>query len=124
MPIVVALTLGSGSCSKTEVVSGYPDEYAGVGLELRIEKGEPVVVRALQGGSGAQAGVLPGDRIVKIDGMNTRGKSLGDIVMRIRGKSGSQISLTLQRDDKRIILVVRRMRMKKGKKDYTAKETG
>ena len=111
------------ACTRTEVVPSFPDSYVGVGMELRIEDNLPEVVRTLAGGSARDAGVEPGDRIVMIDGHPTINESLGDIVMRIRGRPESQVTLALDRGKERLIIVVRRRKMtKQGEKDYDSAE--
>jgi predicted metalloprotease with PDZ domain len=109
------------SCGKAEVVQGFPDTFVGVGLELRIEEGAPVVVKALPGGPAAVAGVLTGDRILAIDGESTAGKSLGDVVVRLRGEPETQVQLTMQRAKKRVLVVVRRRAMQKSGAEYAPK---
>ncbi len=117
MLVVLALT-SLGSCRRTEVVPSFPDSYVGVGMELRIEDGQPVVVRTLPGGTAGDAGIERGDRIVTIDGRTTRGATLGTIVMRIRGKPESQVTFVVDRGGERIVVVVRRRKMAKRGDDY------
>ncbi len=117
--IGVLLTL-SAACADTQVVESFPEQFAGVGLELKIQGGWPEVVAPLAGGSAAAAGVKKGDRIVAIDGASTEGLSLGDVVVRLRGKPESQVTLTLLRDKKQMLVVVRRQVMKKAGGGYEA----
>lgn len=101
------------SCSRTEKVQAFPDHFVGVGLELTIKEGYPVVVRTLPGGSAHGAGVEPGDRVLMIDEHATHGMTLGNAVMLIRGEPGSQVKLTIERRDTRILVVVPRKAMVK-----------
>ena len=121
-PLLVLVLASSWACRGAEVVPSFPKSYVGVGMELHMDGPVPVVVRTLPGGSALEAGVEPGDRIVMIDGRPTHGQSLGDVVMRIRGKPESQVTLALDRDKERLIVVVRRRKMAKGKKDYDSAE--
>ena len=107
-------------CRKKEIVAGFPNTYAGVGLELRVEGDAPVIVRALPGGSSEQAGVLAGDRLLAIDGATTKGLSLGDVVVKLRGAPDSQVTLTLDRKGQKLIVALRRAKMVKKKTDYGA----
>ncbi len=109
------------ACNRTEVVPGFPDSFAGVGLELRIEGNHPVVVRTLPGGPAEIAGVQPGDQVLHIDGFSTAGASLGEVVVRLRGKPDSQVSMTVNRNNELITLIMRRQLMKKDNRegDYT-----
>ncbi len=117
--LLVATAALAVTCERKQVVASFPDRFAGVGLELRIEKGAPVVVRALAGGSAAEAGVAPGDRVLAIDGVTTQGLSLGDVVMRIRGQPGSQLTLETERQGQRTLVVLKRKELvKNATQDY------
>src|SRR5687768_11069867 len=93
-------TMGCG-CGRTEVVSAYPETFVGVGLELKIAEGNPVVVRTHETSPASTAGILPGDRVIEIEGEPTDGLSLGDVVMRLRGRPSTQVGLTLNRRGQR-----------------------
>jgi C-terminal processing protease CtpA/Prc len=113
------LTLG-GCGKKSEVVEGFPPSFAGVGMELAIVKGWPVVQKPVPGGPADTAGVKVGDRVTTIDGVPTEGHTLGDIVMKLRGKPDSQVTLEVDRGGRRIIIVVKRRQMTKGAEGYRA----
>ncbi len=102
------------------MVAAFPDNYVGVGLELTMRGDEPVIVRLLSGGSAAEAGVEIGDRLTAVNGVPTRGKTLGDVVMSLRGRPGTQVTMTLLRGASRHIVVVKRRGMHKGKAGYGA----
>ncbi len=116
----VAAALLLPGCRKKEVVASFPDSYAGVGLELKVEGDAPVVVRALVGGSAEQAGILAGDRVTAIDGVPTKGLTLGDVVVKLRGAPNSQVTLTLDRQGQKLIVALRRTKMVKKQTDYAA----
>jgi C-terminal processing protease CtpA/Prc len=118
-PLVLALCLAT--CRDKTVVSAYPDLFVGVGLELTVKDGTPVVVRVLPGSSGGEAGVAADDRLIAVDGVPTQGKSLGDVVMSVRGRPDTQVTLTLLRREVRHVVVVRRRAMAKTGKDYERK---
>ena len=119
-PWLVGLALSGMCCQHTEVLEGFPETYAGVGLELKIEQGRPVVVRAIKGGPAHLAEVSPGDRIMEIDGVSTKGLNLGEVVVRLRGKPDSQVTLGVNRKGNRILFVVRRQALRKKGQDYAA----
>ena len=81
----------SSACQDKHIVRGYPDQYSGIGVELKIDtlSQQPLVERVLAGSPAEQAGVMVGDRIVAIDETPTKGLPFGEIVVKIRGKSGS-----------------------------------
>lgn len=114
----IALAVSLLSChKKSTLVQGFPDAFSGIGVELRIDDDIPVVVRALPGGPSAQAGVLPGDRLVDIDGVDTRGLGLGNVVMRLRGTAGSIVRLTLVRQGLQLALPVTRASLQRQAND-------
>jgi carboxyl-terminal processing protease len=75
-------------------------EFGGVGLEITLSKeGTLTVVAPLDDTPAAQAGLKPNDKIVKIDGISTRGMSLHEAVKRLRGQPGTQVTLTVFREE-------------------------
>ncbi|MBD3366480.1 PDZ domain-containing protein [candidate division WWE3 bacterium] len=79
------------------VTSSLNGEYQGIGAELGMRDGQLIIVAPLDGSPAKEAGVMPGDRIVKIAGESTVGISLTEAVAKIRGDAGTTITLTLQR---------------------------
>lgn len=74
--------------------------FAGVGLEVTIKKGWITVVSPIEGSPADRAGIEAGDRIVKINGKSMRETDLSEAIGMMRGRSGSRVTLTLQRADK------------------------
>ncbi len=72
--------------------------FHGVGIEITQKDGVLTVVSPIEGTPAFQAGVQPGDRIIKIDGKLTKGMSLTDAVKAIRGPKGSKVILTMLRE--------------------------
>jgi C-terminal processing protease CtpA/Prc len=93
-----------GACRREEpslpvqVIQPFPERYSGVGLELKTEAGLPVVVRTIRGGAAEQAGILPGDVLVEIEGVSTRGWDLADVIAALRGGRGSSVFVSARRD--------------------------
>jgi len=71
----------------------------GVGLELhQSEDGAIVVTGMITDGPAARSGLVQKqDRLVKIDGEQTQGSSLGEIVQKLQGATDSKVTLTLAR---------------------------
>ncbi|MBB3104305.1 S41 family peptidase [Azomonas macrocytogenes] len=78
-----------------ETTSG---EFGGLGIEVGIEDSFIKVVSPIDDTPASKAGIEAGDLIVKIDGHPTKGISLNEAIERMRGKSGSPITLTLVRE--------------------------
>ena len=58
-----------------------------------------VIVAPLPDTPAERAGILPGDRILKIDDTPTASLSLSEAVSRIKGRAGTTVVLTVGRDD-------------------------
>ncbi|MFN3975868.1 MAG: S41 family peptidase [Aquificaceae bacterium] len=72
-------------------------EFGGVGIEIGMEKGRPIVISPIEGTPAFKAGIKPGDVILEINGEDTSNMSLMDVVRRIRGKPGTKVELTIMR---------------------------
>jgi carboxyl-terminal processing protease len=71
--------------------------YPGVGIEVEAEDGVVKVLRPIEGSPAQQAGLRPGDEIVRIDDADI-GADLAGAIARMRGASGSLVTLTVHRD--------------------------
>ncbi|HEX3597681.1 MAG TPA: S41 family peptidase [Polyangiaceae bacterium] len=77
-------------------------EFGGIGVEVDFRNETVIVIAPIEGSPAARAGIRPGDRIVAIDGSPVRGRSMQDLIRRMRGKPGSPIVVSVSRgnDDK------------------------
>src|SRR5215469_1333150 len=71
--------------------------YPGVGIEVVAENGVVKILRPIDGSPAQQAGLLAGDEIVRIDGADI-GADLAGAIARMRGSSGSLVSLAIRRE--------------------------
>lgn len=73
--------------------------FDGVGIEFNIQQDTIMVVTVISGGPAENAGVMPGDRIVQIDGENVAGVKIGNdgTVKRLRGKGGTKVKVGIRR---------------------------
>ncbi len=96
-------------------------EFGGVGIEISMEKGRPIVVAPIEGTPAFKAGLRAGDIILAVDGEDTFGKSLLEIVKKIRGKPGTKVKLTIMRKglDKPITVEITRAVIKIESVKYT-----
>jgi carboxyl-terminal processing protease len=70
--------------------------YPGVGIEVVAEDSAVKILRPIDGSPAQQAGLLPGDLIVKIDGEDI-GADLAGAISRMRGSAGSTVKLAVRR---------------------------
>ena len=73
-------------------------EFGGLGLEVTMEDGTIRVVAPLDGTPAHQAGLLPGDRIIRLEDTLVRSMSLDEAVSQMRGEPGTQIRLLIVRE--------------------------
>jgi carboxyl-terminal processing protease len=70
--------------------------FEGIGAEVTMKDGHVVIVAPMDGSPAQAAGVKPGDIIVKVDGFDVTGQSLNDVVSKVLGPAGSNVTITLQ----------------------------
>lgn len=73
-------------------------EFGGIGIEITVKDGFPVVITPIEDTPAYKAGVKTGDHIVRIDGKPTKNMNLIDIVKMIRGTKGKPVALTIMRE--------------------------
>lgn len=74
--------------------------FYGVGIFVELQDGRPVVLQPIPGTPAHREGLRPGDRIMAVDGVATDRMSLEEVVSRIRGPSGTMVTLRLTRGDR------------------------
>jgi len=79
-------------------------EFGGLGIEITIKDDLLTIIAPIDDTPAFHAGLLPGDRIVKIDGQLTRGITLMEAVKKLRGKPNTKVGLTvLHEGDSKLI---------------------
>lgn len=78
-----------------EEISG---SFEGIGAEMGIKDKVLTIIAPLEGMPAEKAGLLPGDRVLKINGETTEGLALDIAVKKIRGKKGTEVTLTIFRE--------------------------
>lgn len=84
--------------------------FEGVGVEFAIISDTLTVQAVIPGGPCESAGVLPGDKIVEVDGENIAGVGLTNdgVRSRLRGPKGSKVNLTILRHGEPLLFTIRR----------------
>ncbi|MBI2063429.1 MAG: S41 family peptidase [Candidatus Yanofskybacteria bacterium] len=72
--------------------------FGGIGIEIGLRKNILTVIAPIKNTPAAQAGLLAGDKILKVDDKSTEGMKLDEAVSLIRGPKGSKVTLTITRD--------------------------
>jgi len=82
--------------SENEKMKG---EFSGVGIEFLILRDTLMVVKTVPDGPSARAGLLSGDRIIKVDGTEISGKELTSEKAQklLKGKKGSEVKVAVIR---------------------------
>ncbi len=73
-------------------------EFGGLGIEVGMEDGFVKVIAPIDDTPAAKAGIEAGDIIIKLDQTSVKGLDLGEAVDLMRGKKGTDITLTIVRE--------------------------
>lgn len=84
--------------------------YSGIGATITqsYETMEMTIVTPFAGSPADESGILPGDQIIAVDGVNVIGWELDDVVANIKGPEGTKVNITMLRDGEEIEFVVTR----------------
>jgi carboxyl-terminal processing protease len=72
--------------------------FGGLGIEITIKDDQLTVVAPIEGTPAHRAGIQPGDKIVKIEGLATKDMTLVDAVKKMRGPKGTKVNITILRE--------------------------
>ncbi len=71
--------------------------FDGIGAEVATNSsGQVIIVAPFDGSPAQKAGVKPGDIILKVNGQDMTGLGVSDVVSKVLGPAGTQVTLTLQ----------------------------
>src|SRR5215470_13609815 len=71
--------------------------FGGLGIVVSMKDNYVTVIAPMDDSPGFKAGILSGDRIVRIDGKSTEKMTLQDAVKSLRGDPGTEVRLTVFR---------------------------
>ena len=72
-------------------------QFGGLGIVVGLKDGLPTVIAPMEDTPGFRAGILPGDKIIEVDGKSTEGLTLDEVVKKMRGPPGTKVTLRLMR---------------------------
>lgn len=110
-----------------ELTAQTSGEVSGVGLRLRrdTQTGQIFITEVVAGSPAQKNGLQPGDRILLVDGQSTERLTVEGVSQRLRGDEGSQVTVTLSRNDSapRTVILTRTL-LETLTVEYTAKQQG
>lgn len=77
----------------------YEGQVYGIGAEIRQEETRFIIQSVIKDTPAERGGLLPGDQVIAVDGVETAGKSLQDLLGLVRGEEGEPVTLRLQRGE-------------------------
>lgn len=84
----------------TNIEESFRGDFEGIGIEFQIVNDTLTVVSAITGGPSEALGILPGDRIVKIEGKDCIGITNDQVREKLRGKAGTEVNVSIKRNNK------------------------
>lgn len=87
--------------------------YVGVGITITVREDETGVdvLKVNEGGPADEAGMLPGDVIIAVDGMSIAGMDTDTLGTYVKGEENTQVILTVLRDGAQLDLAVTRKKV-------------
>jgi carboxyl-terminal processing protease len=67
-----------------------------------------VIVAPLDGSPAEAAGLRAGDQVLAVDGVSTMGESVSSLVYQVRGEAGTDVTLSVRRDDAELDITITR----------------
>ncbi|HAT72481.1 MAG TPA: peptidase S41 [Elusimicrobia bacterium] len=80
------------------VKSDTEGEFGGIGIRVDTKDGWLTVVTPLPNTPAWRAQMLPGDKIIKIEGESTKDLIIDEAIKKLRGKPGTQVKITTARE--------------------------
>jgi len=83
-------------------------KYVGIGVEMDdTRSGGNFIKNVFEGSPAEQAGILPGDEIVSVDGVDVTSYSLPSLTSLIRGDEGTEVVIGIRRENRPVIIEFR-----------------
>lgn len=75
--------------------------FSGIGIQFNVPSDTAIVINVVAGGPSEKAGLLSGDRIIKVDGKTVAGVKMNQdsLVKMLKGPKGSKVNLSIKRDN-------------------------
>ncbi|MBK6933844.1 MAG: S41 family peptidase [Bacteroidales bacterium] len=81
-------------------------QFEGIGIQFRMEKDTAIVVYVIPNGPSFKKGIMPGDKIIEVNGKSIAGQKLKDveIVKMLKGPKGTKVTVGIKREGYKDIL--------------------
>jgi carboxyl-terminal processing protease len=73
-------------------------KYGGIGVTIGVRDGSVRVITVMDGYSAQRAGIVPGDRIISVDGVSVENKKPDEVRGLTRGEPGTSLKVNIQRE--------------------------
>ena len=84
--------------AKTSFETAISGNFEGVGMEVDVRDGNLTIIAPIKNAPADKAGLKSGDKIIKINDTFTSGMTIEEAVTMIRGKKGSKVRFTVERE--------------------------
>lgn len=100
--------------------------FSGVGMEVGIKDGVITVIAPLKNTPAEKAGIRAGDRVVRINKTSTANMTIDEAVEMIRGKEGTEVTLTVFREgvDEALEFSIKRAKIQIPTLDFEMRKDG
>lgn len=96
--------------------------FYGIGVVIQKEGDYVKIVRCLDGGSAAEAGIKGDDKIIRVDGQDVVGQTLDTVQALVVGELGTEVSVTVLRGDSEYTYTLKRRAVSNETVGYTILE--
>jgi carboxyl-terminal processing protease len=86
------------------VTEDFQGSFEGIGVEFEVLHDTLIVVTPIPGGPSEMLGVLPGDKIVKINDSTAVGIKREDVPKKLRGPKGTHVKITVHRQGEKDLI--------------------
>ena len=86
-------------------------KFEGIGAQLGLKDNRIIIIAPLKKSPAEVSGVKPGDFINKVDDVSTNNWTLAQAVSKIRGPKNTKVKLTLERNNKEIVMIIVRQQI-------------
>ena len=110
-----------------DLLASMQGNYEGIGAYLKMDtvNGYAVIDGFIDGGSAGECGLISeGDLIVAVDGEDVYGQSLDEVVSKVRGPEGTEVTVTFENGDGKYDVTLERRKIETPTVKYEAKEDG